>query len=114
MPHLRQSSPTGKSLLVSRNRVKPRNKKYFAFPEGRNSGISVAIPSRSEGRIMIVTNEGRVAVDADCAFDEGARGVRRRRVVLTPRCWRQVGGQSRRRWWQESRSPGSNCVDVDL
>ncbi len=31
-----------------------------------------------------------------CAFDERRGSVRRRRVVLTPRCWRQVGGKSRR------------------
>jgi hypothetical protein len=28
--------PTGKSLPICGNRVKPQNKKYFAFPEGRN------------------------------------------------------------------------------
>ena len=46
-------SPTGKSLLICGNRVKLKiswNQKYFAFPEGRNGGISVAIPSRQEGR----------------------------------------------------------------
>jgi hypothetical protein len=53
------------------------------------------IPRRSvpmQGRIAIVTNAGRNAVDAGCAFDERrlARG-RRSRVVLTPRRWRQVG-----------------------
>jgi hypothetical protein len=31
----RQIDPTGKSLPIYGNRVKPRNKKYFAFPEGR-------------------------------------------------------------------------------
>jgi hypothetical protein len=67
---LRQSNPTGKSLPIVGSRVKTQNKKYFAFPEGRNSGISVAIPSRQEGRIMIVTNVGRVAVDAEAATDE--------------------------------------------
>jgi hypothetical protein len=70
----------------------PQNKKYFAFPEGRNSGISVAIPSRQEGRIMIVTNVGRVAVDAGSADNERRESVRQRRVVLTSRCWCQVGG----------------------
>jgi len=73
---VRQSNPTGKSLLVIGNLVKPQNKKYFAFPEGRNSGISVAIPSREEGRIMIVTNVGRVAVDAGSADNERRESVR--------------------------------------
>jgi len=39
-----------------------------------------------------VTNAGRDAVDADSAGDDSARGGRRSRVVLTPRCWRQVSG----------------------
>ena len=86
--------PTGKSLPIYRNRVKPQNKKYFAFPEGQISGISFAIPSRQEGRIMIVTNVGRVAVDAGSADNERRESVRRRRVVLTPRCWRQVCGSN--------------------
>jgi hypothetical protein len=30
---VRQINPTGKSLLIYGNRVKPQNKKYFAFPE---------------------------------------------------------------------------------
>src|SRR5580700_1348495 len=46
----------------------------------------------TEGRLAIVTDAGRDAVDADGASDEGARGGRRSRVVLTPRRWRQVGG----------------------
>ena len=50
------------------------------------------MPSRlSEGRFAIVTDVRRDAVDADGASDEGARGGRRSRVVLTPRRWRQVG-----------------------
>jgi hypothetical protein len=60
-----------KSLLIYGRRVKTQNKKYFAFPEGRNSGISIAIPSREEGRIMIVTNVGRGAVDAEVPATNG-------------------------------------------
>src|SRR5436190_2250182 len=37
---------------------------------------------------MIVTNVGRVAVDAGSADNERRESVRRRRVVLTSRCWR--------------------------
>ena len=39
---------------------------------------------------MIVTIVGRVAVDAGSADNERRESVRQRRVVLTPRCWRQV------------------------
>src|SRR3979490_51949 len=86
----RQIDPTGKSLRICRNRVKPQNEKYFAFTEGQIRGTSIAIPSRQEGRFMIATNVGRVAVDAGSADNERRESVRRRRVVLTPRCWRQV------------------------
>jgi len=101
-------TPTGIiATSVFRKYVKPQIKKYFAFPKGETVAyLSPARPAR--GASAVVTNEGRVAVDADCAFDEGARGVRRRRVVLTPRCWRQFvrSKASHGRWWQESRSPG--------
>jgi hypothetical protein len=70
MRRVRQSNPTGKSLPIFGSHVKPQNKKYFAFPEGQIRGISIAIPSRPEGRIMIVTIVGRVAVDAEAATDE--------------------------------------------
>jgi hypothetical protein len=86
----RQIDPTGKSLPISRSRVKPQNQKYFAFPECQIRRISIAIPSRQEGRIMIVTDVGRGAVDAGSADNERRESVRRRRVVLTPRCWCQV------------------------
>jgi hypothetical protein len=46
-----------------------------------------------EGRLAIVTNAGRDAVDAGGASDEGASCGRRSRVVLTPRRWRQVCGR---------------------
>ena len=55
---------------------------------------------------MIVTNVGWDAVDAGSADNERHESVGRSRVVLTPRCWRQVGGFIRKRRWQESRSPG--------
>ena len=88
--NLKVFCPSGKSITIIANRVKPQNKKYFAFPERQISGISLAIPSRSEGRVMIATNVGRGAVDAEVPKANGARRVRQRRVVLTPRCWRQV------------------------
>jgi len=42
---LRQNNPTGKSLLIFRNRVKPRNQKYSAFAVGQISARTPAIPS---------------------------------------------------------------------
>ena len=38
----RQIDPTGKSIPIYGNRVKPRNEKYFAFPEGQIRAISNA------------------------------------------------------------------------
>jgi len=87
--HNQQNNPTGKSLPIYRNRVKSQNQKYFAFPEGQISAMTQRIPSRSEGRIMIATNVGRAAVDAGNADNERRESVRQRRVVPTPRCWRQ-------------------------
>ena len=44
--------------------VQPRSEKYFASPFGRNSFIDSNHPTPQEGRIMIVTDAGRDAVDA--------------------------------------------------
>jgi hypothetical protein len=63
----------------------------------------MSIPSRSEGRIMIATNVGRVAVDAGSAENERHESVRQRRVVLTPRCWR-------RRWQQYMAHRGEHVI----
>jgi hypothetical protein len=60
----RQIDPTDKSLLISRNRVKPKNQKYFAFAVRQIKTTSIAILSREEGRIAIVTDVGQGAVDA--------------------------------------------------
>ena len=43
-----------------------------------------AIPFQAKGRFANVTNAGRAAMDAEGAFDVGARGVRKKRVVLMP------------------------------
>src|SRR6266849_7207149 len=91
--HNQKNCPTGKSLLIFRNRVKPKNRKeskIFLFSPTPNHRYITCIPFLSEGRIMIVTNVGRGAVDAGSADNERRKSVRRSRVVLTPRCWRQV------------------------
>jgi hypothetical protein len=60
---LRQINPTGKSLLIFRNHVKPRNQKYFCFRLTQiTSKSNRLVPP--EGRIAIVTDAGRDAVDA--------------------------------------------------
>src|SRR5436305_14014804 len=61
------------------------------------------IACRAEGRIVIVTNVGRGAVDAGSADNERRESVRQRRVVLTPRCWR-------RRWQQYMAHRGERVI----
>jgi hypothetical protein len=55
---LRQINPTGKSLLIFRNRVKPRNQKYFASRLTQISSLIRAVPCPQEGRFAIVTDVG--------------------------------------------------------
>src|SRR3977135_1382356 len=82
--------------------VKPRNQKYFAFPEMRNRVyLSPSRPTqKGVGRRH---DEGRVAVDAEAATDARGQSVRQRRVVLTPRCWR-------RRWQQYMAHRGERVI----
>ena len=46
---LRQINPTGKSLLIFRNRVKPGNQKYSAFVLGQISRITPLVSRRMRG-----------------------------------------------------------------
>jgi hypothetical protein len=46
---VRQNNPTGKSLLIYGNRVKPRNKKYFAFAVGQISGMNLPVSPDKRG-----------------------------------------------------------------
>jgi hypothetical protein len=48
---IQQMCPTGKSLLILRNRVKPRNRKYFASPPTQISSLIRTVSFRQEGRI---------------------------------------------------------------
>jgi hypothetical protein len=76
------------SMLPVQSR--PQKYSYFSFDPNHFYIRRRSVPM--QGRIAIVTDAGRDAVDAGCAFDEMrlARG-RRSRVVLTPRRRRQVG-----------------------
>src|SRR5205085_7829885 len=60
-------------------------------------------PVPLRGASAIVTNEGRVAVDAGNALDERHESVRQRRVVLTPHGWR-------RRWQQYMAHRGERVI----
>src|SRR3954453_119193 len=90
----RQFWPVGQIIRIFGNRVKPQNQKYFCFSETK-SGVWSARLTRQEGRLAIVTNVRWDAMDAKVTTDERGLSVRQNRVVLTPRCWRQVGGAIR-------------------
>jgi hypothetical protein len=74
------------------------------------SGALCACPAAMRGAFRDRHERGRWdAVDATVLLDERSLRGRRSRVVLAPRCWRQACGDafaSRRRGWQQSRSPG--------
>jgi hypothetical protein len=83
---------------LSEYKVKPQNKKYSAFPKSQIRCITDAVSRPQEGRFAIVTNVGqgmRWTFWRQAGFLAGRnrQGVRRSRVVLTPRCWRQVLGK---------------------
>jgi hypothetical protein len=65
---LRQIDPTGKSLLIFRNGVKPRNQKYFASHYIQISSLICAVLP-TEGRAH-VTNAERDAVDAAASGEQ--------------------------------------------
>jgi hypothetical protein len=80
--------------------VNPSHQKYSTLPKFGNGVFVAALRPKEEGRIAIVTNAGRAAVDVghigakgfagratvseDLAHTTGAICVRRNRVVLTP------------------------------
>ena len=81
---MRLIGPTGKSVLIYGNHVKPRNKKYFCLPEGQIKCIHLPIPSHSEG---VGRRHGRwTGCDGRWFTPRRRRGlsVRQNRVVLAP------------------------------
>ena len=99
----RQIDPTGKSAKT----CPALARKIFHLTRRANQRYDSARLTRQEGRVAIVTNAWWDAVDADVTTDERDDRGRRSRVVLAPRCWRQVlRNHSVKRRWQESRSPG--------
>ena len=102
-----RSAPTDLPVgLFCEPPVQSRSQKYFASPFGRNSFI-FRRPVPTEGRCATSSTWGGMRWTRIAPLTNGARCGRRSRVVLTPRCWRQVrekqAPQGRR--WQESRSP---------
>jgi hypothetical protein len=89
--------PSGKTPKCS---VNPHRQRYSALPKFGNGVCVAATRPKEEGRIAIVTNAGRAAVDVShigangfagratvsegLAHTTGVIGVRRNRVVLTP------------------------------
>ncbi|MET3334389.1 hypothetical protein ABIF61_002913 [Bradyrhizobium japonicum] len=89
--------PTGKTPKVS---VNAWRRKYSTLPKFGNDVCVAATRPKEEGRIAIVTNAGRTAVDVGhigakgfagrravsrtVAHTTGVIGVRQNRVVLTP------------------------------
>jgi len=89
--------PTGKTPNLS---VNVHRRKYSTLPKFGNGVFIAATRPKEEGRIAIVTNAGRAAVDAghigakgfagratvskDVAQTTGAACVRQNRVVLAP------------------------------
>ena len=89
--------PSGKTPEAS---VKTRRQKYSTLPKFGNNVFVASPRPKEEGRIAIVTNAGRAAVDVGdtgakgfagqatvsktVAHTTGVIGVRQNRVVLTP------------------------------
>src|SRR6266480_3675088 len=85
--------------------------KIFLFQPEANQFTESRRLVPKEGRAH-VTNAGRDAVDAGSALDEMCCSVRRSRVVLTPRCWRQVCEKKRRRRCQTSLVTGKSTKET--
>ena len=99
-PGLRLRSIRATGPRLCRASVNPLPQKYSALPKFGNGVCVAATRPKEEGRIAIVTNAGRTAVDVDnigakgfagratvnegLAHTTGVIGVRRNRVVLTP------------------------------
>jgi hypothetical protein len=56
---------------ISHLAVQPRLQKYFVSPSTQINSRTPAIPFPQEGRIAIVTDAGRDAVDADAPITNG-------------------------------------------
>jgi hypothetical protein len=88
-----------RSLTDPNSRAMPcpaLSEKIFWFSEAANQFYIRSHPVPHRGALRNVTNAGRDAMDADGAPDVSTGRGRRRRVVLMPRRWHQVGGNIRK------------------
>jgi len=104
----RAALPVGQISGLQQVYVQSESQKFFAFPVGQIIFINSPRPVPREGRLAIVTDAGRDAVDAEVPLTNGAEGGRRSRVVLTPRRWCQVRAKERGRRWQKSPVAGES------
>src|SRR4051812_25080245 len=89
----RRALPRRANQLSRENLVHPLRKKYFASPVGQISATSSRHPASQEGR-MRNRHETRGGMRWTRRRARRARQcVRRNRVVLTPRRWRQAFGK---------------------
>ena len=100
----RRANHFGFTELMSSPRIK-----NISVYQNENQRHMFAHPVLFRRASAVVTDVGRVAVDADVAKTNAADSVRQRRVVLTPRCGRPcTWGHSTSQGATEakSRSPG--------
>ena len=81
--------PSGRVVSDLRKTCQAPKAKIFRFSRRPNQDYIHIHPVPTRGALAIVTTWDGDAVDAEAATDERGLSVRQRRVVLTPRCWRQ-------------------------
>ena len=95
--------PDGQITSDLRNALSSPKIKNISLFQKLETGYIYRHPVPLRGASAVVTNEGRVAVDAEAATDARGQSVRQRRVVLTPRGWR-------RRWQQYMAHRGERVI----
>ena len=103
---LRQNNPPGKSLLIFRNGVKPKNQKYSASLVAQITGMTPPVSPDERGGSRSSRTRGGMRWTRSLANDERRRRGRRSRVVLAPRRWRQVRGKQNFSRAMVARKPG--------
>ena len=90
-------APSASDNMAASIRYATSPNRYFGLSEiildaAPKSPLNPLLSRPTEGRLAIVTDAGRDAVDAKALLTNGARCGRQKRVVLTSRCWCQVCG----------------------
>ena len=102
---LRQTNPTGKSLLIFRNCVKPRLQKYFCFPLTQISSLIRTVSFRQEGRCATSSTRGGMRWTLLAHLTNGADADGEVVWFRRPNRWRQACEKKRRRRCQKAWSP---------